>query len=259
MHPCCLPVPVTGLEGSPRGRERMAVENYTIGVGGMTCSGCATHLGDVLSALPGVTDVRVDLAENQAVVCVSDGGPDRKDLEVVIAGAGYTPGAPGSIKNVEQPCGQQKETVFNWRDRTIWRQSAINTKWCLAGCSIGEFGTLAAYQVLGTGATVSQATPLYYFLLLLPLINGLITSVILETILLMRGQMDFRKSLSTALGMSFISMLMMEVAMEVTDLVATGGQLGMNYYAIPVMLIAGFITPWPYNYWRLKKHGQSCH
>ena len=237
----------------------MAVENYTIGVGGMTCKGCATHLGDVLSALPGVNDVRVDLVENLAVVCVSDNGPDRKTLEMVVAGAGYAPVEPGSIKVAEQPCGQQKESVFNWRDRATWRQSARNTKWCLIGCSIGEFGTLAAYQVMGTGHLVPPATPLYYFLLVLPLLNGLITSVILETMLLMRGQMDFRKSLSTALGMSFISMLMMEVAMEVTDLVATGGLLGMNYYAIPVMLVAGFITPWPYNYWRLKKYGVACH
>jgi len=25
------------------------------------------------------------------------------------------------------------------------------------------------------------------------------------------------------------------------------------------MLIAGFIVPLPYNYWRLKVHGKSCH
>ena len=171
----------------------MAVENYTIGVDGMTCKGCATHLTEVLSALPGVTGARVDLAENLAVVCVSDNGPDRKALEIAVAGAGYIAVEPGSLKDVEQPCGQQKASAFNWRDRAVWKQSAVNTKWCLIGCSIGEFGTLAAYQVLGIGAIIVPATSLYYFLLLLPLINGLITSVILETGLLMRGQMNFRK------------------------------------------------------------------
>jgi hypothetical protein len=25
------------------------------------------------------------------------------------------------------------------------------------------------------------------------------------------------------------------------------------------MLIVGFLTPWPYNYWRLKKFNQACH
>jgi hypothetical protein len=75
----------------------------------------------------------------------------------------------------------------------------------------------------------------------------------------MKANFDFTSALKTALGMSFISMLMMEIAMEVTDLLFTGGQLGMNYYAIPLMLVVGFLTPWPYNYWRLKKYGQTCH
>jgi hypothetical protein len=58
--------------------------------------------------------------------------------------------------------------------------------------------------------------------------------------------------------MSFISMLMMEIAMEITDLLFTNGQLGMNMIAIPFMLVVGFLTPWPYNYWRLKKFGKAC-
>ena len=81
----------------------------------------------------------------------------------------------------------------------------------------------------------------------------------LETGILMRGQMDFRNALSTALGMSFISMLMMEIAMEITDLLFMDGKLGLSIIAIPFMLIIGFITPWPYNYWRLKKYGVACH
>jgi len=94
---------------------------------------------------------------------------------------------------------------------------------------------------------------------ILPLINGLATSIILETYMLMKGQMDFRNALSTAFGMSFISMLMMEISMEITDLLFTGGELGLNYFAIPLMLLVGFLTPWPYNYWRLEKYGVSCH
>jgi hypothetical protein len=81
----------------------------------------------------------------------------------------------------------------------------------------------------------------------------------LETAILMRGQMNFNNALSTAFGMSFISMLMMEIAMEITDLLFTQGELGMNLIAIPFMLVVGFLTPWPYNYWRLKKYGVACH
>jgi len=25
------------------------------------------------------------------------------------------------------------------------------------------------------------------------------------------------------------------------------------------MLTVGFLTPWPYNYWRLKKFNEACH
>lgn len=129
----------------------------------------------------------------------------------------------------------------------------------MIGCSIGEFGTLAYYSYSGITSGYTIGSNIWILFAILPLINGLITSVMLETAILMRGQMDFSNALSTALGMSFISMLMMEIAMEITDLLFTNGELGMNPLAIPFMLIVGFLTPWPYNYWRLKKYGQACH
>ena len=94
-------------------------------------------------------------------------------------------------------------------------------------------------------------------IMILAIINGLITSIILETIILLK-QMSFKKALTTALGMSLISMISMEVAMNLTDYLITGGAL-LNLTVIPIMLIAGFITPLPYNYWRLKKYNKSCH
>ena len=41
-----------------------------------------------------------------------------------------------------------KGVDFHWRDGGVWRQSAHNTKWCLVGCSIGDFGTIAAFQFI---------------------------------------------------------------------------------------------------------------
>ena len=93
--------------------------------------------------------------------------------------------------------------------------------------------------------------------MILAIINGLITSIILETIILLK-QMSFKQALTTALGMSLISMISMEVAMNLTDYLITGGAV-LNLTVIPIMLIAGFITPLPYNYWRLKKYNKSCH
>ena len=92
--------------------------------------------------------------------------------------------------------------------------------------------------------------------MILAIINGLITSVLLETFILIK-KMKLSDALKTALGMSFISMVAMEISMNLTDLIFASGTL--TWWVIPMMLLAGFITPWPYNYWRLKKYGIACH
>ena len=92
----------------------------------------------------------------------------------------------------------------------------------------------------------------------LAIINGLITSIILETFILMRQNFNFSKAFNTAIGMSFISMIGMELAMNITDVILTGGAV-LNWWVVPIMLAVGYVTPWPYNYWRLKKHNQACH
>ena len=213
------------------------------GISGMTCGGCASNVEKALLALEGVTAAEVDHVKGEAVVN-SNSDASRDLMEMAIREAGYQVGSPPAL---------------DWGDKGVWKQAAKNTKWCLIGCSIGEFGTLAAYSIFGIGQNLSYGDYLYFLLLALPLINGLITSVMLETWILMRDQFDFSNALRTAMGMSFISMLMMEIAMEITDLIFTGGQIGMNPVAIPFMLVVGFLTPWPYNYWRLKKFGKACH
>ena len=138
-----------------------------------------------------------------------------------------------------------------WQSKDIWKQSAVNTKWCLIGCAIGDFGTIAFFQY-GDYAVSTL------FVFSLATINGLIASIILETCLLLRQKMPFGLALKTALGMSFISMLAMEMAMNLTDYLLTGGA-NFVWWVVLLALIAGFITPWPYNYWRLKKWGRACH
>ena len=139
---------------------------------------------------------------------------------------------------------------FNWSCNHTWKRSAKNTAWCLLGCAIGDFGTILYFQITGIPWPVLA-------IMTLAIINGLITSIILETSILLK-QMNFSQSLRTALGMSFISMVSMEIAMNTVDWWLTGGA-NLNWWIIPVMLIVGFITPWPYNYWRLKKFDLSCH
>ncbi len=140
---------------------------------------------------------------------------------------------------------------FNWSCKNTWKTSAKNTAWCLLGCAIGDFGTILFFQLSKIPFPVLG-------IMTLAIINGLITSIILETVILMRQNFVFSKAFSTALGMSFISMISMEIAMNLTDFFLTGGAI-LTWWVIPIMLLVGFITPWPYNYWRLKKFNIACH
>ena len=140
---------------------------------------------------------------------------------------------------------------FNWSCKHTWNRSAKNTGWCLLGCAIGDLGTILFFQITKIPFPVLG-------IMTLAIINGLITSIILETIILLRQNLDFSNAFKTALGMSFISMVSMEIAMNVTDVILTGGAI-LNWWVVPIMLIAGFLTPWPYNYWRLKKYNIACH
>ena len=145
----------------------------------------------------------------------------------------------------------QASTAFNWSCRHTWKRSAKNTMWCVVGCSIGDFGTILFFQL-------TQIPFSTLGIMILAVINGLLTSIMLETYILMRQQFNFTKALQTAFGMSFISMVSMEISMNATDYLLTGGAI-IVWWAIPIMLAVGFITPWPYNYWRLKKFNQACH
>ena len=141
--------------------------------------------------------------------------------------------------------------TFNLSCRHTWKRSAKNTMWCVIGCSIGDFGTILFFQLTKIPFPVLG-------IMILAIINGLITSIILETIILMRQNFNFINALKTACGMSFISMLSMEIAMNLTDYLLTGGAM-LTWWVVPIMLTVGFLTPWPYNYWRLKKFGIACH
>tara|TARA_B100000401_G_C52660511_1_gene649904 strand:+ start:77 stop:529 length:453 start_codon:yes stop_codon:yes gene_type:complete len=146
----------------------------------------------------------------------------------------------------------EKENIdsgISWTCRKTWKQSSINTLWCLLGCSIGDFGTILFFQV-------NQIPFPMLGIMTLAIINGLITSIILETIILYR-QMNLKEAFNTAIGMSFLSMLAMEIAMNTVDVIFAGGIL--VWWIVPFMLLAGFLTPLPYNYYRLKKYNESCH
>ncbi|MBI16078.1 MAG: hypothetical protein CMK60_00230 [Proteobacteria bacterium] len=139
---------------------------------------------------------------------------------------------------------------FSWTCRHTWPSASKNTLWCLVGCSIGDWGTILFFQLTEIGWPVIA-------IMLLAIVNGILTSIALETVILSR-QMPLRSAFQTAVGMSLISMLAMEIAMNLVDVALTGGAV-LNLWVLPVMFAAGFLAAVPYNYWRLKALGKSCH
>ena len=142
-------------------------------------------------------------------------------------------------------------STIEWNHKQTWKVSAKNTFWCLLGCAIGDLGTILFFQLTQIPFPVMGV-------MILAILNGLITSIILETFILIRQNFPFMNALKTASGMSLISMISMEIMMNLTDYILTGGAI-LNWWVVPIMLIVGFLTPWPYNYWRLKKFGINCH
>jgi hypothetical protein len=95
--------------------------------------------------------------------------------------------------------------------------------------------------------------------------SGITTSIILETTLLHRGadQLSWSRAARTAMGMSMVSMLAMELAENAVDYHLTGGMIAFGdpqfWLAAVVSMGAGYLAPLPYNYLRLRKYGKACH
>ena len=106
---------------------------------------------------------------------------------------------------------------MNWNCKSTWRKAKKNTLWCLIGCSIGDFGTIFYFQNVNHSLSNFEVMSI-------AVINGILTSILLETLILLK-QMNFISAIKTALGMSLISMVSMEVAMNLTDIFLTGGAL----------------------------------
>ncbi len=211
----------------------------SINIGGMTCDGCSGKVKKAMESISGVISAEVSHESGVAVI-------EHKDVskEVLISGiksTGYTVDGKGED--------------FHWKDGSVWKQSAHNTKWCLVGCSIGDFGTIAAFQSIPYLNALGWSA---MSIMLLAMFNGIMTSIILETFILIKQMGGIREAFRVAIGMSLISMIAMEASMNATDLLIMG-EPTLTWWIIPIMLFVGFMTPWPYNYWRLKKYGVSCH
>jgi copper chaperone CopZ len=214
------------------------LESLTLDVGGMTCDSCSNRVKSALESIQGVNSA--DVSHESGIAIILHQNVSKEIMTSSVQEIGYT------VDGESEP--------FNWTDGPVWKQSAHNTKWCLVGCSIGDFGTIAAFQFIPYLDALGWST---MSIMMLAMFNGIMTSIALETIIL-SAQMALKEAFRVAIGMSLISMISMEAAMNVVDVVLTGGAKLTLWVIIP-MLVAGFLTPWPYNYWRLKKYGVACH
>jgi len=157
-----------------------------------------------------------------------------------------------------EPSPSASPRLAFWRDAGTWRRASVATAHCLLGCAIGDIAAMTLVPLWWPGVSFSV-------LMGIAIASGLASSLLLETLLLrLRERMSWRTSLRTAFGMSILSMVGMEVAMNLTDWVMMGGERmpisHLGYWlAWGPALVVGFLAPLPYNYAKLRQNGRSCH
>jgi hypothetical protein len=187
----------------------------------------------------------------------------KEEVTFLLQEAGYNVLEETEIKSTDLPKigtipnSQYQISINFWRDTDKWKRAAFNTLNCLVGCSIGDFGMVILLQAYYPNTHMATQ-------MLLATVAGLSTSVLLETIILkVREQFDWKSALTTAFSMSFISMVTMEIAMNISDFMVTGGKAAFDspkyWLAFGVAALAGFLAPLPYNYYKLKKYNKACH
>lgn len=214
----------------------------------LSCANCVKKITPLLDAETSIQQWNVDLEKESRPLTVYGNNVSLRNVRSLLKSAGYE----ASVSKIEN--GHSNSF---WLDIKKWKRASLNTLNCLIGCSIGDFAMIIFLQAYypGTSMTVQM---------ILAVIAGLCTSVLLETILLkIRENFDWNMALKTAISMSFISMIAMEVVMNITDFMITGGKAAFSsplyWLAIVFAMIAGFIAPLPYNYYKLKKFNKACH
>jgi copper chaperone CopZ len=211
----------------------------------MTCAGCAAKVEYVLGSVKGVDRVQVNLEKAEAEIYAQSKMAEHVFVEAL---APYKYRLAGSAPVVVSGF---------WQDGSVWKRASFNTLNCLIGCSLGDFGMIIYLQAYHPEVSMTAQ-------MVLAILAGLTTSVLFETTLLrLREKFSWSAALRTAFSMSFISMVAMEVVMNATDFMLTGGKAAfgnpMYWTALVVAMVAGFLAPLPYNYYKLKKYNKACH
>ena len=221
----------------------------------MHCESCVNKMNPTLKGISNISDFTFNMNHSDKLAVINGENLDVSEIISKFEKSGYTAekfkGSMVDIKQLEIP-----KTDF-WKNISNWKRASFNTLNCLIGCSLGDFGMIIFLQ-----AYYPETTMMWQ--MILATIAGLTTSVVLESsILRVREKFNWALAFKTALSMSFISMIGMEIAMNATDFMITGGKASFNTFTywlalIPAM-IAGFLMPLPYNYYKLQKFNKACH
>lgn len=223
---------------------------HTYTVNGMTCGGCANTVKKTLSSLADVEDVEIDLSKGTAHI--------RMSRHVPLSQLQESLGAYPSYSITEETTRRDaRPSPSFWNDNAVWQRASLNTLNCLIGCSIGDFAMVIFLQRFYPATSMSAQ-------MVLATAAGLVTSILMETVLLkINEKFSWRLAVQTAFSMSFISMIAMELVMNATDFMITGGKAAfgnpMYWTALAFAMAAGFLAPLPYNYYKLKKFNKACH
>ena len=207
------------------------------------CEKCVETLTPILNEEEGINEWAIDLKPEVKTLTVSGDTVSTTYIDEILSKGGF--------KVLDAP-----RKGF-WGDSSLWKRASFNTLNCLIGCSIGDFGMIIYLQAYHPEVSMMWQ-------MILAIIAGLTTSIALETFILkVREKFNWAFALKTAFGMSFISMVGMEIAMNTTDFMITGGKAAfedpMYWTALVIAMVAGFLAPLPYNYYKLRKFNKACH
>lgn len=232
------------------------------------CAGCIASVKPYFDASAKVKEWKVDLTKPVKTITVTGEEIKESDVVSLLQEAGYDVlEETETVSTALPPIGESTsagavKVPFRgfkgfWQDKPKWSRASFNTLNCLLGCSIGDFGMIIFLQHYYPNTSMAWQMSL-------AIVAGLFTSVMLETVILkVRENFNWQLALTTALSMSFISMVVMEIAMNISDFMVTGGKAAFNspqyWLAFLIAAVAGFLAPLPYNYYKLKKYNQACH
>ena len=221
----------------------------------INCASCVAKVTPFLDQEPLIEAWSVNTALPSKLLTI-EGAIDPSKLTELIEKAGFN--ITGTTEKIDFNAGSAEANKEQfWSDTNVWGKASFNTLNCLIGCTIGDFSMMIYLQL-------NYPELNNWIVMTFAIITGLITSVLLETILLkLKEKLKWTEALKIALMMSFLSMVVMELAENITDLILTGGEFHAHqpyyWFVLVFAMIMGFLVPLPYNYYKLKKYNKSCH